>query len=140
MIKELADSIAGEKRCSNIVVMGDFNCGLDDKQYNHLMLRDSTLKDLTQKYSGTDEGTYCYKGIYSCLDHVVAATPMTTPDGCTTLQLMLDDVHIVAHDWMLDKPNKQGVRYPRRTYRGTYYHGGISDHLPVVFTIRSKDL
>ena len=40
------------------------------------------------------------------------------------------DVHIFAPAFLLEY-SKSGELHPYRTYLGTYYHGGISDHLPL---------
>ena len=40
------------------------------------------------------------------------------------------DIHIFAPSFLLEY-SKSGELHPRRTYLGTYYHGGISDHLPL---------
>lgn len=139
VIRHITDSLTDTDKCANIIVMGDFNCPANDKHYRKAMLRDSNLNDMVDKFTGSEAGTYCYQGVYSCIDHIVVSDAMADSTGCGTLSLNITDVQIHAEDWMLDKPNKQGVRYPYRTYRGQYYHGGISDHLPLVFTVRGKE-
>lgn len=138
IIKLLTDSIIMANSCANIIVMGDFNCPTSDRHYQKALLNDGLLVDMMTKYDGTNTGTYCFKGIYSCIDHVLASLPMTTCENCGTLKLSSQNVEIFAQDWMLDKPNKQGVRYPYRTYRGTFYKGGVSDHLPVTLNISTR--
>ena len=138
IIKNLCDSIITDNSNANILISGDFNCAPDNRLYRRALLNDGLLTDLMDKYIGTPQGTYCFQGQYSCLDHFVVSTTMTDSIASSTLKADTISTDIVTLPWMLDKPNSLDIRYPYRTFRGPYYHGGISDHLPVITTLTSK--
>lgn len=40
-------------------------------------------------------------------------------------------------DWLLEKDKTYGGVKPNRTYAGYQYHGGFSDHLPLMLTLKT---
>lgn len=97
-----------------VVVMGDFNAGGRDRIFRHSPLR------LTDDASAS--GTYCYRGYWQWLDHILVSSSVDIPRAACPLRL----------PWLLEPNKTYGGDMPFRTYRGPVYHGGISDHLPVV--------
>ncbi|MDD7302940.1 MAG: endonuclease/exonuclease/phosphatase family protein [Bacteroidaceae bacterium] len=110
----LVDSIGTDK---NILVMGDFNADPQDPIFRTL----GVLQDNVPQKRYPDIGSYNFRGIWSWIDHILIssslihrsamAAPYYAPWMCTT--------------------NANGFWRPRRTYLGTYYNGGVSDHLPI---------
>lgn len=43
--------------------------------------------------------------------------------------------HIVDFPFLLEGMDSENGPRPYRTYLGTYYHGGFSDHLPLVLDL-----
>lgn len=131
---ELVDSIAGsgaatesqhtgqrdENRGRRILVMGDFNAGAKDKVFRNTCLRITDDR--------VDAGTYCFRGYWQWIDHVLVS------DGIETLGA----AKVVRMPWLLEENKTYGGRMPRRTFRGPTYHGGVSDHLPIVVEMRMK--
>ena len=112
----LVDSIAAVVPSPHIVVMGDFNAGADDKVFRASPLR---LTDDSAK-----RGTYCYRGFWQWLDHVLVTKNIYTPLPA----------RVVRMPWLMEE-DASGNEIPRRTFRGPTYHGGVSDHLPIVLEV-----
>lgn len=111
------DSICHKRMRPNIIVMGDFNADSRSKQLDSLT-KEGQLTDFTKDVS---PGTYYYQGRWSCIDHILGITTCLTPALSKTIAL----------PFMLENDNVRHTQKPYRTYLGTYYHGGVSDHLPL---------
>ena len=119
-----------------ILISGDFN----DYTYSASlrMFAEAGFKDVSEKAVGLNHpdevcGTYRFRGVWESLDHILMSSNIIQrqfPDGITP-----DRCHIMDADWVLEK-DKAGNYRPRRTYLGTYYHGGVSDHLPLVLRLK----
>lgn len=75
-------------------------------------------------------GTYRYKGEWETIDHILvspslmdAACPFHTADGMR---------RVFALPFMWEEDKNYGGIQPYRTYLGTFYKGGYSDHFPVL--------
>lgn len=118
------DSVRSTRQHPNILVMGDFNAEPHSPQ----------LKTLTRQLPLTDPveklrpGTYKYQGEWSSIDHIL---PYTTT-------LSLQQTNIVALPFLLEPDQTNGGTKPSRTYLGTVYKGGVSDHLPVICIFQMK--
>ena len=118
---QLTDSIDRSGAGRRIVVMGDFNADGDDaifRERGKLRLTDAT----------GNIGTYSFRGYWQWLDHILVSEAVAT-DG---------SAQAVAYPWLLEENKTYGGTMPRRTFRGPTYHGGISDHLPVIVDIILK--
>ena len=100
-----------------IVVMGDFNAGRRDRVFKRVPLR------LTDDKKA--RGTYCFQGLWQWLDHILVSSAMTIEAPARP----------VTYPWLLEDNKSYNVQMPRRTFRGSTYHGGISDHLPLLLDI-----
>lgn len=117
-LSQLADSIGAGQ---NLVVLGDFNAPPHDKVFKKL----PELVDLVPQKRYPGEGTYRYKGLWSWIDHALVS-PALRPAAC--------EVHLYTAPWLQDK-DSHGGWHPRRTFLGSYYHGGVSDHVPLWFDL-----
>ena len=116
------DSLKGK----NIVVMGDFNAEPGDKIFSQLSQYLCTLMPTDKKILKAKRGTYCFRGIWSFLDHILVSPKLHSYANGEARECLFP--------WLL-RSEKQ---VPHRTYGGTSYLGGLSDHLPLVadFDIR----
>lgn len=130
LLKDLNEHVASWNE-QTIIMVGDFNDYPTDKSiYDVLGAKETAentkLFNLTYDLEKNGKGTYNHKGDWGCLDNIIitsaAAKHITEP------------VEILKEDWML-YTNKKGEQYPNRTYGGSNYYGGYSDHLPVYFSI-----
>lgn len=116
----ILDSLAGQK----VMVMGDFNAEPSDKIFT---LLSSCLYSLTP--SGKDvrnerRGTYYFRGIWGYLDHILISPEL--------LALSCGKASECRFPWLL----RTAKEIPHRTYGGTNYIGGLSDHLPLTADFR----
>lgn len=97
-----------------IIVMGDFNATARDRIFKSspLFLTDDTSLP----------GTYCFRGFWQWIDHILVSKSL----ACHGLS------YPVELPWLLEPNKSYGGFMPRRSFRGPSYHGGVSDHLPVV--------
>lgn len=116
----------------NIVIVGDLNdYPMNNSVYEVLGAKEaeksSDLIDLCYSVQKAGEGTYNHKGEWGCLDHIIITSSMKS--------IIESNAIVLKEEWML-YTNKQGEQYPNRTYGGSNYYGGYSDHLPVYFSIK----
>lgn len=111
-----ADSVANKRMKPTVIIMGDFNDELRGKRMNSY--REHGFIDMTE---GKKPGTYKYKGDWGNIDHIMLRTTRTerVESGITSMPMLLE------------RDKSRGGKKPRRTFLGTHYHGGVSDHLPV---------
>ena len=89
-------------------------------------------------------GTYFFRHQWNRIDQILVSHNFITEERPTSpphdtryaakknqfLTRPSCDVRIFAPSFLLEY-SKSGEQHPHRTYLGTYYHGGISDHLPL---------
>lgn len=119
------DSVYSRQPEARIIVAGDFNDYHDspalDSLYRHRLL---SISAHAQGHHGA-RGTYRYQGFWNSLDHIVCSP---------ALQSRLRHCAIADLPFLLEADTRYGGVKPFRTYRGPVYHGGYSDHLPLVAT------
>ncbi|MBO4906045.1 MAG: endonuclease/exonuclease/phosphatase family protein [Bacteroidaceae bacterium] len=112
---------------ANIVVMGDFNTTASDKIFRNSRLTVADPQVSRQdKRRGDPSGTYRYRGIWQCIDHILLSP---------SLSRCRHEVMFGSLPWLLEQNDSRGGVQPRRTYLGPAYHGGISDHLPLLMEL-----
>ena len=112
----ILDSLKGRK----VMIMGDFNAEPGDEIFTHLSKRLVTLMPTDRKTLNKKRGTYYFRGIWGYLDHILVSPEL--------YRYALDKATEYRFPWLL-RTEKQ---IPHRTYGGTSYLGGISDHLPLI--------
>ena len=123
-VKQSLDSIRTHTPQASIIIAGDFNDYTHSKSLRYLTRAGMT--DISARVKGKRaRGTYKYQGMWNSLDHILISP---------TLQNRVNTCRIYDPEWLLDIDSRGGYK-PRRTYLGTYYHGGVSDHLPLVLTL-----
>lgn len=118
----ILDSLQGKR----VLVMGDFNAEPHDKIFSRLAPYLNTLMPTDKKTLGGKRGTYYFRGIWSFLDHILVS-PELSKSKCSPAQEC-------RFPWLL----RTKKRIPHRTYGGTSYLGGLSDHLPVIADIENE--
>lgn len=118
------DSIRKGCTNANIIIAGDLNDYSHDKAIR--LLVKSGMTDASYNAKGKRaRGTYKYQGVWNSLDHILLSQSLVS---------RMSECRIHDPHWLLESDTYGGFK-PRRTYLGTYYHGGVSDHLPLVMTI-----
>ena len=126
MLRQTADSLMNVRKNPYLVIMGDFNDYPSDKSLRKVLCGKGDLINLMKGLGG---GTYRYRGEWGIFDQFVVSASMYRN---------LEKVQIVRHPFLLEEDDRYGGDKPFRTYNGLRYHGGFSDHLPIVsdFLIR----
>lgn len=140
-LRAFADSVMYTRNAPNVIIMGDFNDEAVDKsireslgavlyKYNNVYSSQSSeLVVLPARCSDKSiKGTYRFRKKWYELDHIiVSGNFISKRDG---LRLVSPTANIFAPPHLTEKEGRHGIR-PKRTFSGSFYRGGISDHLPV---------
>lgn len=134
LVCHLVDSLHRHRVHAAVMVMGDCNDEPHDKSLR--LMAKAGLRNLSQQarvpLDGDErkskkrqiEGTYYYQAEWSRIDNVLLSAGAVKRFDAA-------DCQIFAPDYLLE-PDKDGFLRPFRTYRGPIYHGGYSDHLPLI--------
>lgn len=76
-------------------------------------------------------GTYRYRGHWDMLDQCVVSSDLLNPANSLHVAGPTP-VSIVSHAFLMEDDRQYGGQKPWRTFLGPIYHGGFSDHLPIV--------
>ncbi len=117
VIQHQIDSILAVQPNAQILVMGDMN-GEPTNDLQH-------LTNLMLSTNRVGQGTHKYRGIWSCIDQFYVSHALTNKARAS----------IFAPNWLLEEDTKYLDTQPKRTYIGFRYHGGYSDHLPIVLRL-----
>ena len=76
-------------------------------------------------------GTYRYRGHWDMLDQCVVSSDLLNPANSLHVAGSTP-VSIVSHSFLMENDRQYGGQKPWRTFLGPIYHGGFSDHLPIM--------
>jgi len=132
LISAKVDSIQKLNVKSKVIVMGDFNAEYSAPSIQKLINTnnlESVLKskDIKQRRIA---GSHKYQGHWSLIDHILISKHWI---NSAILHHKIVDLPFLLEDDL----TYSGVK-PKRTYAGPNYHGGVSDHLPVILTVKCK--
>ena len=116
----LTDSLLTNVPKCQLLVMGDFNATLRDKALKPIVCHPG-LMPLTPDRKRPTSGTYRYQGNWSWIDHMLVSLTLASK--------VSGSAQLYTAPWM-QREMADGTWYPRRTYLGTNYGGGVSDHVP----------
>lgn len=137
MVRQVTDSLHAHRMRPAVIVMGDCNDEPRDKSVR--LMAKGGLQNMSERarvpLDGEDkkskkrqiEGTYYFQSMWGRIDNI-----LFTADALERYRAT--DATIFAPDYLLE-PDKDGFLRPFRTYRGPIYHGGYSDHLPLLFDL-----
>ena len=132
----------------NIIILGDLNDYPQNKSINEVLVLDDLMNLMI---NSNERGSYNYKGNWGFIDHVIISKNLIDTSGVhlsKQISNLLDlktknvnnkyyvfDYGVVSNKWMLFADHK-GKEKPNRTYVGSKWVGGISDHLPVYLILK----
>ncbi len=124
----VCDSILLSNSRANVIIAGDFN----DTPDSEIMKRFAMFINLSARIPKR-EGTIKYRGVWELIDQILVSPNMLNADEPVSVDIW--SFKIISHSALLERDrNFTGYR-PKRTYIGPRYHGGLSDHLPVIVKI-----
>ena len=139
-VKGLCDSIiVANNGRAKVIICGDFNATPDDrviKLLSEIEKPGIKLINLSGYATEKGEGTYRYKGIWEMIDQIIVSESLL--DNKSGLITEADNFRIFSPDFLLEKDPGYPGFLPFSTYRGYRYHGGFSDHLPVIIDLQVK--
>jgi len=140
-LRKVVDSLRTAESNPLILIMGDFNDETDNESLTEILGARLALPtnngptpagDLFNLMGPADalgQGSYNYQGNWNMLDQFVVSTALLPDTPCRRC-LVVRDAATFRQDWMMFVSDRYGT-IPSRTYGGTNYYGGISDHLPI---------
>jgi predicted extracellular nuclease len=129
MAADFISKIEKNEPKAKIILMGDLN---DHPQDAAPQIIATKLTPQITKESGQFGGSYNYKNEWEIIDHIFASG--NAFEGAMSVQKNSGTIH--SFPYLLTEYKGQTV--PNRTYAGTKYLGGYSDHLPVSIKVVLK--
>lgn len=119
-----ADSLAQADPDHLLLVMGDFNANPGSRPMNALV-RGSRLKNPFEALYRRGIGTYLYRNRWNLYDGILIGGAFRREPKA----------RVYVKDYLIQRDGPYRG-YPYRSFSGTEYIGGYSDHLPVVLVFR----
>ena len=127
-------------KCS-VICMGDFNDDPNNKSMQAILKADTIVsngnRDLFNPmlvlYSRYHIGSLYYKGAQDLFDQIMVSGTLVAANGGK--EKLISQTNIYKPDWLF-KVNKYNENGPWRTYEGTDYSGGYSDHCAVFVNLK----
>ena len=142
-LRQRVDSLLKKDKNAQIVIMGDFNDEPGDSSMSMVLKAACTLKDAekTGLYNvmcplkGAGLGSHLYRKEWGMLDQIIISSAMLADKS--KMHYVAESAGIFKEEWMLEQSEKYKGQ-PFRTYVGSKYLGGFSDHLPVYIKLALK--
>lgn len=122
-LKAITDSLILDNS-RRVVIMGDFNDSPDSEEFN--ILREN-LENKADSLHIEKEGTLRYNGKWEIIDMFWVTHNLNPNTSMSILRL----------PFLMVRDNMMAGEKPLRTYSGPKYLGGVSDHCPIILTIRA---
>ena len=137
-LRRSADSVMAVRQSPNVIVMGDFNDYPSNRSIAEVVgavkpegaVKPRTLYNLMD---GKPGGTYRYHGEWGTLDQMIVSGHLL--GGNLHVRTCYENARILRFPFLLEDDTRYGGEIPFRTYKGVKYHGGYSDHLPVLLEL-----
>lgn len=134
-LRRLMVDIKAEHPGAAVVAMGDFNCTSDEAPISHGMafgtdsINPDGIRNLTLRLPKA-WGSHKFQGLWDYLDQmfILADEPW-----------MVGDIKVMRFDHLLTHEQAKTGQRPKRTYQGTRYEAGLSDHLPLLLRLKKQN-
>lgn len=142
ILKQKVDSIHSAVDHAKIILMGDFNDTPDSPCIREVLGSaahtdgdsDPFLINLFAKPSHLGfKGTLKYQDTWMIFDQIIVSKALLNSEY---LHCTLSDALIIHEPMLLEEDRTYHGQKLNRTYLGPRYHGGFSDHLPVMLLLR----
>lgn len=145
LVRHKVDSIYLQSPKANILIMGDFNDYPENESIKNTLrayeiadeIRDQQLYNLASVFVKNGSiGSHKYQGKWGMLDQFIVSGSLMNKSA--VLYCNKDGMSVFAPDFLLEKDETHFGLKPYRTFVGYKYHGGFSDHLPVILDFWRK--
>jgi predicted extracellular nuclease len=142
LCRSVVDSIKKLQPEAGIIIMGDFNDDpVNESLMNHLAtkvqqagLKTGDLYNPMWAMFENDGGTLAYKGKWNLFDQIIVSVSLVEKKK---KRYSFYKAGVVKNNLLLEQDGDY-AGYPFRTYAGSKYLGGFSDHLPVyIYLVRN---
>lgn len=132
VVRSAIDSIQMRNAEARIVIIGDFNDTPTDESIAKVLnvntlYNDTCTSCLTNILDRRAQGTHCYKNEWAFLDQTIVSNAIVRNYSVLST--------VQQHDFLFETGKKSGNKTPFRSYKGSFYTKGYSDHLPVVLLL-----
>ncbi len=140
-LRKCIDSLLKNNVDTKILVMGDFNETPDKKAVREILgaqeinVQQAHMFNPFASLAVAGQGTHYYKNEWSVLDQIIISPAFYKN---SKLHYKHNSAAIFKHDMVLYTAPKKLVKYPNRTFKGTKYFNGYSDHLPVYLILTQQ--
>lgn len=139
VLKSKIDSLAGETSSrEHILVIGDMNDEPTNESLQKILNARSPenfengLVNLMFPEDAEGRGSYNYEGNWNMLDNIIVSPGLLDDKGFQCIEMK----GFVYHDDWMEYTRNDGEISPDRTYGGSNYYGGVSDHFPVYIRLQ----
>ncbi len=137
------DSLTKKYPHPKIIVAGDFNDQPTDESISLFLQAEGSsetpekhkLYNLSLPWMMEEIQTIKHQSQWMVFDQIIVSGALLEPN--TRLYTKPEWANIIKFPFLLEKDEKYGGMRLNRTYYGFRYHGGFSDHLPVMLKIRT---
>lgn len=144
--KHICDSVRKVNPATKVVIMGDFNDDATDKSVTHVLGAKGNIKKLDKNdmfnpfhdMLKAGYGTLAYRDSWNLFDNIVVSENLATA-STGTLKIQKAEGskfygNIFISPYMIQKEG-QYKNYPLRSFVGSNFQNGYSDHFPVYIYI-----
>jgi len=146
VLKKITDSLFLKNPNANIIIMGDLNDEPGDTSVFRELNAQGMVKNpqpqklynLFYDFYKAGQGSYYYGGDkkWNMMDQIILSGNLFSSQK-NVLHYVPGSAEIFRRNWLLYQSPKSQM-LPSKTYSGTMYHGGFSDHLPVTVSLVKK--
>lgn len=134
--RKAVDSLLLKNKNAKIILMGDFNDNPSDQSISKYLKAlpikkqaEGTLFNAMHTIHKKGYGTLSYQGIWNLFDQMIM-TEAVLKNQNAKYGYLKESASIFYHKWLINQDG-QSSGAPFRSFSGTNYVGGYSDHLPV---------
>lgn len=133
ILRQHVDSLKAINMNSRIILLGDFNDTPSDKSLVETLgagkVSDNKgLSNLMYELHEQGKGTYYFRGKYDMIDNLIVSDKLL--DAKKGVRIYEPKGWVFNPDFIC-YTNKNGDKSPNKTYGGSNYYGGYSDHFPI---------
>jgi exonuclease III len=134
--RQQIDQIRSKNPNAKIVVMGDLNDNPTDESIAEVLNAHEAIDDNTALYNpmaamyAAGKGTAIFKHTWDMFDQLILSQGLANGNG-----LHYDSAEVYDRPFLRQEKGKF-KNYPFRSFRGTYWNHGYSDHFPVVMYLK----
>ncbi len=135
--KHVIDSIVKADANSSFIAMGDLNDEPMDKSVQTLKSANANFTNPYEDLKKKNEGSIYYKGEWSMFDQILISNNLM---DCKTSKVCYENnsCTIYKPDFVLEQTPGKYFGAPFKTFAGTRYFGGYSDHMSVYILLDLK--